>query len=102
MMMPEQTDQLSEEPSRDAKLLDQDPIQFFEDDVTSQELVLGQDQTKDFRAQAPRRESADKHVRVEENPQDTSRNTSSSVRYPWVSANGVSRSRSCSKVMRAS
>ena len=51
-----------------------------EDHVGHYELVPHQHDAQQIGTEAARRERGDEHVRVEEDPQETSRNTSSSVR----------------------
>src|SRR2546425_5471748 len=58
----------------------QDPAELREIDFPSQQLVLGNDETKQISAEPAGREGADEDVRVEEDLHDTSRKTSSSVR----------------------
>ncbi len=51
-------------------------------DLTGEDLVLGELQTHLVSTEAAGRERADEHVRVEEDPHQTSEKTSSSVRIP--------------------
>ena len=54
--------------------------ELSEHDFTPKELMLGQNRPQDIRAKAPGRKSGDQDVRVEEDPHEISRKTSSSVR----------------------
>ena len=60
--------------------LAQDPAERSDFDFPGQQLVLGNDETKQVSAEPTRREGAYENVRVEEDLHDTSRKTSSSVR----------------------
>ena len=64
----------------DAKLRREDSAQFLQYDFTNHEIMLGNDHAKQVRTEPASGERAHQHVRVENNPHDTSRNTSSSVR----------------------
>ena len=65
---------------RKADPVSEDPSEFGEIDLTRQELMLRENKPEDVGAKAPGSEGADEDVRVEKNPHDTSRLTSSSVR----------------------
>ena len=58
--------------------------------------MFGKNSTEDIRAQAPGHNRANDDVCVQEDSHETSRNTSSSVRYPRASAKGMSFFRSAS------
>src|SRR5687768_14506779 len=88
--------------ARHVELRGEGSLHFLEADLADHELVLGQDEPQDVRAETPCRERAHDHVRVEEDLQETSRNTSASVRKPAASANGIMRSRSASNAMTSS
>lgn len=64
--------------------------------------MLGEDHGRYVSADPAGGEGADQDVGVEGDPQETSRNTSSSVRYPAASAKGIMRLRRSSNCARAS
>lgn len=62
------------------ELAAQDVLEFSEYRVANDEIVLGQDRLEEIGTKPTRGQCADDHVGVQRNSQDTSRNTSSSVR----------------------
>ena len=63
--------------------------QLMKHGLARDERVIRDHDLKHIGAEASGGHSTDQNVRVEEYPQETSRKTSSSVRYPRASANGV-------------
>ncbi len=71
---------LSDDPWRDPESLCKHATQFLQIDLSGKELVLAQYQSHQVRTETPGGVRTDQDNRVEENPHETSRNTSSSVR----------------------
>ena len=65
---------------RQAELFDEDPFKLPEHRLACRQLVVMNDAFEQLAAQAARGDAARQDVRVEEDLQETSRNTSSSVR----------------------
>src|ERR1700720_1864976 len=82
---------------RHLELPGQHPAQFLDYHLTCHQLMLSKDEPQNICAQSARPECACEHVGIGEDPHDTRLKTSSSVRYPRASANGITRRRSCSK-----
>lgn len=74
-------------------LLTQDPVDLRDHRFPHDQVVLGEDEIEDIGAQPSSRDGAHEYVGIESNPHDTSRNTSSSARYPRASAKGMIRRR---------
>ena len=79
---------------RDAELVIEHAAQLAEHGLAHNQDVFHDDDPEQVRTDPPGRERTDQDVRVEEYPQEMSRKTSSSVRYPRASAKGVIRRRS--------
>ena len=62
------------------KLLSENPFQFLKHRLTRQQLVVVNHALQQFAAEASCRDAACKDVRIEENPHETLRKTSSSVK----------------------
>ena len=67
--------------------------EVLQDDLTDHQFMFRRNNAKEIRANPSRGDGTHQHVGIEEHPHDTSRNTSSSVRYPAASANGATRRR---------
>ncbi len=65
---------------RKTKLPLQDPAEFSEDDFADNQLMLGQDSSKNVGAEPPSRECGDENICIETDSQEMSRKMSSSVR----------------------
>jgi len=76
--------------------------QLGENGLAPDELVFGYDHRDNVGADTSSGKGTDEHVRVQKNPQETSRKTSSSVRYPAASAKGIIRLRRSSNCETAS
>ena len=87
---------------RNLESMPEDPPELQQVDLPGQQFMFGQDQSKQVSAQAPRRVGTDQDIRVEEDFHETSRKTSSSVRYPLAAANGMMRRRVRSKRIKLS
>lgn len=98
----DETNDRLDPPLGQADLAGQDPLELTKDRLGDAPLVLGQDGADDVRAQSSSGEGGHEDVGVEEDLHDTALNTSSSVRSPFASAKGATRSRSCSKSSMAS
>ena len=77
---------LRDERFREADLVAQHPRELVEDLPADDQLVLREDQAEQVTAQPARGVGRHQHVGVDEDPQETSRKMSSSVRYPRASA----------------
>lgn len=80
----------------------EDSAQFREHDFADEQFMFGEDMTEHVSGEAAGGEGADEDVRVKKYPHDTTRATSSSVRYPRASAKGAVRRRSSSNRIRLS
>jgi hypothetical protein len=87
---------------RNAYLLPKNASEFDEVNFACQQLVFRQDEAKDVSGKSAGGQCADQNVGVEEDPHETSRKTSSSVRYPRASAKGMIWRRTFSNRRRAS
>lgn len=87
---------------RDAESALKNVLKFGENGFGQNQLVLGENQTIDVSREASGGEGADQNVGVERDLQETSRKTSSSVRKPRASANGMAISRCFSNAISAS
>lgn len=76
------------------------PPQFSQHHVACYKRVFGKYNAQYIRADSAGCEGANQDVRVQENPQEISRATSSSVKYPRASANGSALRRSRSNLSR--
>ncbi len=76
---------------RHLHLLGEHSRQLGEYGLPKDELVFGHDYRDDIGTDTSSREGTHEHIGVEKDPQETSRKTSSSVRYPAASANGMIR-----------
>src|SRR5690606_14988340 len=79
----------------------QNAAELGNDHFTEDKFVLGQHGTQNVSAQPACSECGDQDVRVEADSHDTASNTSSSVRYPRASANGMIWRRACSNCRTA-
>ena len=73
-------------PKRHPKPLPQDASEFREVDLPGEKFMLRKDQAEQVGTHSAGRVRTDEDIRVEEDLQETSRKTSSSVRYPRASA----------------
>ena len=81
---------------RDRELHTRDSPDLLKNLWTANEFVFRKNKTKDAGTQPPGRNRVYDCIGIQENPHDTSRNTSSSVRYPRASAKGMILFRSAS------
>ena len=86
----------------DPKLPKKHGTELRQNRLADEEPVLRERGSEDVGADSSGGNGRGKDVRVEEDPHDTSRKTSSSVRYPWASAKGMIRRRSPSNWESAS
>jgi len=77
--------------ARHLEFRSEDPVEFTQDGLAENQLMVGEDQVQDIGTETPSGEGTDENVRVESDSHDTSRKMSSSVRYPWASAKGRTR-----------
>jgi hypothetical protein len=82
---------------REAELASQNCFQLFEYDLSGYQFMFFDDKKENVIAKAAGVKGASKNIGVEEHFQDTTLNTSSSVKKPRASANGMARRRSCWK-----
>lgn len=71
----------------------QDAAEFGEDGLAHDQLVFGKSSLEDIGAESPSRDRTDQDVGVKGDLHETSRKTSSSVKYPRASAKGMMRRR---------
>src|ERR1700733_2791835 len=71
--------------------------QFFDHYLACHKLVFRTDKPQHIGTEAPCAESAGEDVCVRKHSHETDLKTSSSVKYPRASANGITRRRNCSK-----
>jgi hypothetical protein len=84
------------------KLVSEGASQLDQNDFGHDEIVVGDHEVKNVRAESTRSECAHQYIRVRKNPHETSRKTSSSVKYPLDSAKGITFRRNCSNCINAS
>jgi len=101
-VLPQELVNLFDGTCRQADSLPLDAPKFSQHHLARYEAVFGKHHAQYICAHSPGCKGADQDVCVEENPQETSRATSSSVRYPRASANGSALRRSRSNLSRLS